>query len=73
MYRPKGWRNGYSKEREEDGMLSRYEIFEAGADAILEALRKDRASFENPDASEPLTFDLTKKQSGMWVFIPEED
>ena len=37
-WRPKDWRNHFSKRREEDGIFSRHELFEAGADALLEAL-----------------------------------
>jgi len=67
MYRPKGWRNGYSKEREEDGMLSRYEIFEAGADAY-EAALKEEGQYWGSIVENPV-FSTTKK--GWLVFIEE--
>ena len=38
MWRPDDWNNGWDKQREEDGMASKAEIFEAGADAMLEVL-----------------------------------
>jgi len=36
--RPENWKNGWDKQREEDGMFSKAEIFEAGADKMLKAL-----------------------------------
>lgn len=37
-WRPKeGWENGWDTEREYDGMASKAEIFEAGADAMHQA------------------------------------
>ena len=38
MWRPEGWQNSWNTEREYEGMVSKAEIYEAGADAMLEAL-----------------------------------
>jgi len=55
-WRPEGWTNLFDKDSIEDGMTSPFDLFELGADAIVEALRKqkDRESlivwlFENKD------------------------
>jgi hypothetical protein len=37
---PQNWENLHSKEKEEDGMFSRAELFEEGASAMLEARDK---------------------------------
>ena len=40
-WRPEeGWKNDWDSEREHDGMLSKAEIFEAGADAIVKKLKE---------------------------------
>jgi len=80
MWRPDGWKNlkcdtckdaviddyGYQCELS-CGERSSYFNFEAGADAILEALRKDYHSFA------PHSDDESKLVKGTWCFIPEEE
>ena len=39
-WRPDDWENSYDKQREEDGMFSRAELYEAGASAMLSAVLK---------------------------------
>ena len=37
-WRPDDWENSYDKQREEDGMFSQAELYEAGASAMLAAV-----------------------------------
>ena len=39
-WRPDDWENSYGKQREEDGMFSQAELYEAGASAMLAARDK---------------------------------
>ena len=39
-WRPDDWENSYDKQREEDGMFSQAELYEAGASAMLAARDK---------------------------------
>ena len=39
-WRPDDWENSYDKQREEDGMFSQAELYEAGASAMLAAVLK---------------------------------
>ena len=67
-WRPEGWGNRYSKEHEEDGMFSRYELFEAGADAMLEKLKA--TGVYSPNWSEPILG--IEPGPGWMVFIKEQ-
>ena len=62
MYRPKGWKNP-SKPLGNVLNNAMYNSYEAGADAMLEALRADGS-----DVPEGLT-----NRKGKLVFIPDED
>jgi len=63
MYRPKGWENQYQRNINDWGTIidPRHDAFEAGADAMLEALI-DRAQYINKQVY---------RTSGWTVFIPE--
>ncbi len=70
MWRPEGWQNSWDKKREENGMASKAEIFEAGASAMLEAL-KAKSSFMTPEQMRLIVPD--RKYSFGWIiFIPNE-
>ncbi len=47
------------------------QLFEAGADAMLEAL-KDRGVFTYGNHTPDIELDDAPEESGYWVFIPEE-
>jgi len=81
-YRPEGWENPYGdevyQEREEDGSFSLTflrVIYEAGADAMLKALRAEALMYRHGDAnsfvsgSQTIRFDQGDR--GHLVFIPE--
>ena len=77
MWRPDDWDNGWDKQREEDGMASKAEIFEAGADAMLEAVVKYLEArwtqyWSNPaEGISRHTFKLPEHWQK--VFIPDDD
>ncbi len=69
-YRPDGWRNPYGGYSE--GMLE--PTYEAGGDAMLEALRAGGESLMKADVSEVArTLFKGMTQRGTWVFIPDEE
>lgn len=78
MWRPKNWdiMNYCSVEEQMEDPLLAMHFFEAGADAMLEALDsvEDRIVHDN---SGKTTFNVVVKQvgsrKGRWVFIPEEN
>ena len=81
MYRPKGWKNLYQREDnvvEYDWLLC-YRAYEAGADAMLEALilrggivRVIKDSTKNDWLVLPDKISTPNKK-GWLVFIPEEE
>jgi len=64
MWRPKGWYK-YSNEQPPSGSPN-HESFEAGADAMLEALKKDWGSWSVADGTE-------KPVCPIEAVIPEEE
>lgn len=63
-WRPEGWVNPYSDYFNPPRvLLSRLEVFEAGADAVLEGLKRDK---------ETAYIDRYNEPKGYLVFIPEE-
>ena len=79
MWRPEGWQNSWNTEREYEGMVSKAEIYEAGADAMLEALSvlsKGRpvVGIKEVDGEqfEYLRIYSEKGERGRIVFISEE-
>lgn len=79
-YRPEGWKNPYPKDGravpENIPWRILYEVFEAGADAILKALRDDALMYRHGD---PATFsngtssiNFDEGDRGYLVFIPED-
>jgi len=73
-WRPDNWKNGWSSKREEDGMCSKAEIFEAGADAMLKALCTDENRLECVDSFHDVCGRVVseKKLKGWLAFIPDE-
>ena len=68
-YRPKGWVNPHGAFTS-DG---RYDIFEDGADAMLEALRKSGVPF-TMTITQKIMGELPKASvPGQWVFIPDDE
>lgn len=65
-WRPKGWTNGYCSEREHDGMASEAEIFEAGADAMLEKVCGEIEKVENPH---PKAYKIGESEA--WMSTPQ--
>lgn len=72
-WRPDNWKNPYPEPK-----LSReaydkvfYDIYEAGADAVLEGL-KDEGVFTYGNHTPDIDLDDAPEVSGYWVFIPEE-
>lgn len=75
MWRPKeGWENPYSclpeHMEKEYPVLPEYTAFEAGADAMLEGLKK-QAQWHSKDVDSPVNVDC-QIRNGYLVFIPEE-
>ena len=66
MHRPDDWRNPWFKSV---SYYSRHNMFEAGADAMLEALRKK--GFQASEAQEVKGF--LEIVEGVKVFIPGEE
>ena len=72
MWRPKkGWINPYKKGITSSDQI-RENAYEAGADAILEALR-DGGIFTYGNHTPDIDLDDAPDESGYWVFIPEEN
>jgi hypothetical protein len=78
-YRPKGWKNPYPSAQFHPMGLFYKDAYEAGADAMLEALRKTGKSYESErdtglmeDQTVLLVYVRTKPP-GVVVFIPDED
>ncbi len=68
MYRPKGWVNPY------DDKVDEWVHFEAGADAMLEGLRK--RAFMMVSCGQKIGYYPTRPsygENGHLVFIPEEE
>ena len=95
-YRPEGWKNvdeemlALSKDKPDNDQLfgkemrrkytERAVLFEMGADAMLEALRKTGVRIGNKDALEDKVVAAIDTQmmtlisdNGKWVFIPDDD
>lgn len=71
MYRPEGWENPYKAENENtefygDFGLLRRDLFEAGADAMLKALR-------GQDHDDWLATEQGESRDGIWRFIPNDE
>lgn len=81
-WRPEGWKNPYFRSGDfGDGQISwneqpEFSTFEAGADAMLEALKKEATYLKN-DGTAPYGYVLGKilklAEKGWLVFIPDED
>ena len=74
MYRPEGWKNAFTKA---SGNLhpeadKEANIYEAGANAMLEDLRKEGQHVVFRDNS-VFKVPLRGKGSGTFVFIPDEE
>ncbi len=69
MYRPKGWENPFPDEPREHIRGGVHNAYEAGADAMLEALRKET---EEPNYTEDLN-QRVLRGNGKLVFIPDEE
>ena len=69
MYRPEGWKNPYHEEtgRVPDEHNAEFQDYEAGADAMLEGLKKQNVTL--PD----IIHHYTLGKLGKLVFIPEEE
>ena len=61
-WRPEGWKPGFSKEWDE----TRYQDFENGAAAMMEALRTQGVHRDNEPFDAP-------RNTGAWVFIPDDE
>ena len=66
MWRPDGWKCQYLGKK-----ANRY--FELGADAILEALRKDVSAGRTDGTTKEYTVINFCEVAGTFVFIPEEE
>ena len=68
MYRPKNWKNPFKgvKWTGDDHLVD--DAYEAGADAILEAL-KERGKYNTAGYG---TTDFPQAREGWFVFIPDE-
>ena len=83
MYRLEGWKNPYSilpeHMEQEYPILPEFTAFEAGADAMLEGLRKEGTKIEDGEIyNSPCQIcntgeDCQAIASGHLVFIPEEE
>ena len=74
MWRPEDWPNPFTVEHGNlsDDADTETNIYESGADAILEALIKDGVftyGYHTPD----IDLEDAKEESGYWVFIPDEE
>ena len=77
-WRPKGWENPYERPVR-SGVMWTAELltanvidsYEAGADAILEALKDDGVHFETGEWTDDATFEV--EEPGTVVFIPDKD
>ena len=70
-WRPENWTNPY---QDKEGCWERL-CFERGADAMLEALRKDGVSSKeigNTISGNRLSVWVDKHKIGTWVFIPDD-
>ena len=80
MYRPADWGNPYKPELQKDGRWSNagfsenFDCYEAGADAMLEALRGNGTSITANDPIYMCGIDETDTYPypGKMVFIPDE-
>ena len=71
QYRPNRWENPHSNNPDPDKvyMWTRHDDFEAGADAMLEGLKKEGVYRESV-----WPFDAPRqKTNGHWCFIPEDN
>jgi len=66
MYRPEGWNNPYTDKHEPHSDSWERLCFERGADAILEALKKEQASLFMGNTK------LEIDPGGYLVFIPDD-
>ena len=71
MYRPDGWECPYKPDNDNDELYCDIgardqSIFEAGADAMLKALRREGNSRGGRVENDP------QRGTGTWLFIPEE-
>ncbi len=84
MWRPKGWRNIWKEDMPtfsldtpesikaaEENWMIRAEQFEAGADAMLEALKQKGSYFAKGQAFDG--FEFHKTNTGWLVFIPSDE
>ncbi len=73
-YRPKDWEDGNKMyDTEKKGGISDAEIFEAGADAMLEALKKSEGRHRILPQDNDCLSNLYPEQIGYLVFIPDEE
>ncbi len=81
MYRPKDWERIKNEVQDsfaytDDADVVRYpdmEIFEAGADAMLEALKKSEGRHRILPQDNDCLSNLYPEQIGYLVFIPDEE
>ena len=77
MYRPEDWNNPYHLRNTATSLVELYnkypefEIYEAGADAMLEKL-KDKGVFTYGHHTPDIDLSDAPEVSGYWVFIPDE-
>ena len=75
MWRPKNWKNpNHLKDTDGDyyNQYPEFAIYEAGADAMLEAL-KDGGVFTYGYHTPDIELGDAKGESGYWCFIPHEE
>lgn len=83
-WRPEGWKNCFYVEthRVGDTIYGNFDCvrasaFEAGADAMLEALRKEGQHFSKIDIKSEYEIETRQFNNpvipGTWVFIPDEE
>jgi len=68
-WRPEGWKNEHIASASGKPINPEYQVFEAGADAMLEALRNIGAKVNKGEA--PILYYVPSK--GTLVFIPDDD
>ena len=78
MYRPEGWDNSYNIALEKSGWgepesYGFEEGYEAGADAMLEGLKKHVSAGHTDGTTKEYTVQNFDGVAGTFVFIPEGD
>ena len=71
MWRPEGWKNPYHEQTPANA-VRRYD-YEAGANAILKALKEQGTVLYVPANNWFSSIPIIQPVAGVWVFIPDEE